>query len=275
MKTLKIFLFVFTILFGMGSCKKSKLDKDTVVDEDNSTAENLFSMVGDDADNASAEIEDEQFKTNKTEGWPTLDTCATITFTFSSDSTYISSIVIDFGDGCTNSNNGRIRKGIIRISQTGRRLDVGTIRTVTLENFYINDYRIEGTRTVTTESIDLTTGTFRFIVQVTGGRITDNEGRTFTWESTRTREVIVSTTEIRIRVLAGGTITGTNRNGRAFTGSIVETLERLSTCRWFTRGIIEMIPEDLSTRRLDFGDGTCDNKAIVTVKNKTHEITLR
>ena len=42
----------------------------------------------------------------------------------------------------------------------------------------------------------------------------------------------------------------------------------------FVSGTIEHTPSQKATRKLDFGDGTCDNKAVVTIEGKDHAIEL-
>ena len=39
-------------------------------------------------------------------------------------------------------------------------------------------------------------------------------------------------------------------------------------CKWI-QGVLEIAPEGLNTRNLDFGDGECDNAASITIGNYT------
>ena len=60
----------------------------------------------------------------------------------------------------------------------------------------------------------------------------------------------------------------------AFTTHIAEPLVKEMDCIWIVSGILEVTPEGLTTRELDFGDGACDNDATLTIGEFTTDITL-
>lgn len=295
-------MLAFALLGGMVfttfSCKKARLNKETTTDEDNSLAESSF----DDIDKTASEVAvkeegvKQRLDANASPAFTFGANCATIIHlgknndTLSTrindvltivDSTGIfdvtnfpRTIIIDFGTGCTGS-DGRVRKGIIKVSITGKFWIAGTVITHTLENYYVNDHHVEGTRSVTHSSTDV------WDVVVSGAKITDPDGKTITWQSTRTRtrtggkatpfNIFDDTYSIT------GTASGTNRDGRNFTVNITTALH-LQACNWIaeiTKGVVEIQPEDLKLRTIDFGDGTCDNEGTVTVGNKTKTFKLR
>jgi hypothetical protein len=43
-------------------------------------------------------------------------------------------------------------------------------------------------------------------------------------------------------------------------------------CPWLVSGDLEVRPEGLSSRVVDYGDGNCDSKVVVTVNGNQHEI---
>jgi len=45
-------------------------------------------------------------------------------------------------------------------------------------------------------------------------------------------------------------------------------------CKWYNSGILQITPSKGDIITIDFGNGTCDNKASMTVGTKTTEITL-
>ena len=66
-----------------------------------------------------------------------------------------------------------------------------------------------------------------------------------------------------------------NRKGVARASTITTNLRREYACRYIVSGVLE-ISRDGIKATLDFGDGTCDNKATVTDANgKTKEISLK
>jgi hypothetical protein len=60
-------------------------------------------------------------------------------------------VTIDYGEGCTVIINGEeyTRKGMIKITVTERWFIEGASRTTTFIDFYMNDVKVEGTRTLT------------------------------------------------------------------------------------------------------------------------------
>lgn len=74
-----------------------------------------------------------------------------------------------------------------------------------------------------------------------------------------------------------GSADGINTDGRAFDVDITTTL-RVQWCEPYievTQGIVEIQPEDLKLRTVDFGDGTCDNEATAAIGNKSYTYKLR
>jgi len=204
--------------------------------------------------------------------------CATVTH-----DTVAQNIVIDFGTTNCLCNDGRNRRGKILVSYTGGKYkDVGSVKTITFDNFYRNDNKIEGTRVVTNKGKnDL--NNYHWEVKETNMKVTKTDGKTHTWNSARDREILAgydtklfSDDEYRLT----GTSAGVNQNGINYTATIITPLHRLLSCRWIDKGVIEFENEKGAKRTLDFGDGACDNIAMVTVtttkgKTKTKEITLR
>jgi len=67
---------------------------------------------------------------------------------------------------------------------------------------------------------------------------------------------------------------GINRNGRNFTVTITKAL-RAEFCGWnpeITAGTVELQPEDLKKRVVDFGSGDCDRTYSVTIGKREYEV---
>ena len=65
------------------------------------------------------------------------------------------------------------------------------------------------------------------------------------------------------------------RSGNTFDIDITSALRVQLDCIWITEGVLSLKPEDYDARTLDYGDGTCDNKALLSTNRKDVEITLR
>lgn len=253
------------------SCKKAKLNKETTTTEDNSTSEDVWTTVFTTIDVEVTNQEDLSFKTGKTN--KNNAACPTIDVIYNNDSMYLKTITIDYGTaGCTGV-DGRLRKGIINITQTGRYRIPGTKTTATLVDFYIDEFKVEGSKSINFESAGI------FTIHVSNSKITDGNGLVTQWESVRTFEKIAGSNTPLIFCddiwEITGNANGVNRDGRSYTVDIITPLQKDVCCKWIAKGVIEITPEDLKTRRIDFGDGSCDASAILTIGKKTHDITLR
>lgn len=186
-------------------------------------------------------------------------------------------IIIDFGDGCE-GRRGRSRSGQIIITFDGDRETVGSFRSMTFENYFVDSMQIEGTRTHTILDID-ENGNKTISSKTEGGRITFSDG-TFAKrdaETVRFRfrgeslEDSYSTLE--------GSASGINADGLEYSMSIDNTIIIQGACiasgtgfvpvsgvKSFTNGESQMI--------IDYGDGTCDNIATVNTDGVSEEIEL-
>ncbi|KPK88105.1 MAG: hypothetical protein AMS27_00730 [Bacteroides sp. SM23_62_1] len=206
------------------------------------------------------------------------DTCPII-YVDHNDSVYWPKIVtIDFGtDGCEGP-FGVTRKGKIIVTITDRYLKEGSVRTITFNNFYVNEFKIEGTKSVTNEGLNKD-GLMYFTVELTGGKIITPTGKEITREFSHTRTWIEGQLTPRWRwddkYLIEGEATGVNRFGKTYTRTITNPLLFETACRWITSGTIEIQPEDHPLITLDYGNGECDDLATITVNGETKEIKLK
>lgn len=258
---------VFTVLmigFAFAACRFDKNDdkvdegfteKILFTSEDQSTAENYFQDAEDQEDLA-IETRD---------GGGTFAGCPTVTVE-PDDATFPRTITIDFGGGCEGP-NGRIRKGKIIVTQSDAIWVEGSVRTATFDDFFIDDAQLEGVRTIVNEGADAN-GNLTFSRTVVDGKITFPNGTSTTWESnyqlTQTEggqtPLILSDNVFEVT----GSANGVNRNGQAFTATIDEPLVKNKLCPWVSEGLITLTI-DSKTLSLNYGSGTCDNKATLTL----------
>jgi len=202
-----------------------------------------------------------------------LSSCATI----SVDSISVPHVMtIDFGSTNCMGNDGRNRRGKIIVTYSGDDFRAqGHTRTITFDEFYVNDNQVTGTKKITNMGKNGEGHTY-FNIETNGsmvtekGTITHNSNRVRTWisgEDTEAREDdVFSITGSGSRMLD---------NGKSFTMEIVSPIIRANDCKWIKSGVIKMTGPDNKERSIDFGNGDCDNKATVSFKGKTKEITLR
>ncbi len=180
-------------------------------------------------------------------------------------------MLIDFGPVNCTAANGRTRRGQIMVTFTGGYRDPGTVITITPQDYYVNDHHVQGVKTVTNmgENPD---GDLFFAIQV-DGTVTASDGSwTAEHHATRTRTWIEGEDTMNPYddvYLITGTGNGVNRNGLPYTLTITSALRVEIGCPWIVSGALEITPNGLATRHVDFGTGSCDDLVSVTVNGST------
>lgn len=265
-----------TIGIAFSSCRRDKNDedKDTSSAADNALAEGTYNDVVNIADQASTGSLSSYMTTENSSGERSLlSTCATVTIdTVATPHT----ITVDFGSSNCLCSDGRYRRGIINISFSGRYRDAGSTHTITFTNYYVNDNKVMGTKTVVNNGPN-SSGNLTYSITVNGQIVKASGGGTITWNSTRTREWIVgeSTPAWNDDVyLITGSASGTSAGGTSFTLNITSALRKEIGCRHFVSGSFALTPSGKAVRYVDYGSGGCDNSATVTINGNTYNITL-
>ena len=201
-----------------------------------------------------------------------LPDCVTITTVVTSTS---KEKTIDFGEGCELP-NGNVLSGIIYLSYL-KDMDLATkTLSMSLENFTFNGVAVEGSASIVrTRSND--SGNSQSDAEASfSGNWPDGTSANFT--ANRTREWIEGYGSgywaDNVFLISGkGTYTG--KMGNVFMKETIVPLRRELACRFIVSGILEISRND-ATASLDFGDGTCDAKGILTHPNgESEEIFLR
>lgn len=115
-------------------------------------------------------------------------------------------------------------------------------------------------------------------------KLTDTNGDVFQWKSTRTRtwikgsSTLLTLTDDEYSITGGAE--GLSRSGRPFTVSILTPLLINMDCLLSgiyhpVSGVVAITPQNITTRELNYGAGSCDKLATVTVGSYSRDITLR
>ncbi|MFP5471312.1 MAG: hypothetical protein ACLGGV_06925 [Bacteroidia bacterium] len=272
----KILVVSILALVLATSCAKRKANKETTDFEDNSLAEVGFNDALKVAESAMADS-----SLNKSTSYfkSVFGACATVTINPpAGTTTFPKTITVDFGNGGCVDTYDIERKGKVIVTLTDKYRNTGSVTTLTTENFYVEGYKIEGTKTVTNKGTNAA-GNLEYSVEITNGKITYPDGDVTTMESSRVREWIEGESTplnpFDDVYSITGTAEGVNRDGRAYTLTVTSALRVQLNCRWITKGTMEIQPEDLKLRTVDFGDGSCDNDATVNIGKKTYPIEMK
>ncbi len=194
----------------------------------------------------------------------------TVVTTFSGDTVIHTITFVDFVN--PNSQYERVKNGTMKIKVIGRPYMETFWRQITFVDFTVNDHQVEGVKLIEK------TGTYQFTITLTDGKITFTDETTYTREFERTRTWVagfetpyhVWDDEFEIE----GQAWGVNRREQEYTHTITNPLLVRRNCRWIVQGTIEMaVANNLAI--LDYGDGTCDRLATLTVNGETWTIRLR
>ncbi len=185
-------------------------------------------------------------------------------------------ITIDYGTEGITGKRGNVFKGKIIIRVSNFMLIKGSSRNYTFENFSVNDNQVKGTKSVTYNGE--TNGNKNWTVVVSDTIVKATDSKMIVSNSTRIRTRISDNDTPAIfyddKYSIEGSATGINAHGVAYTMTITKPLVIDGVWPVFVEGTMLLTSEKRSVIT-DFGDGTRDMKATVTVNGVTKTITLR
>lgn len=258
----------FILFLGMSSCKK---------DNNLSEFETTFDLagkqaIGDELTADANEIMDEAIESQGLSGArePLVSngtsSCATITVT---PGAFPKTITLDFGTtGCSSGIRPVVRRGIIRIVISDSIRRPGSTAVMTFDNYYVNNYKKEGTITWTNTS---TPGVRRWNRVVANGQITNPQGATWTHNSNKTITQVAGLNTPRVLIDDAFTIEGsgtvTNPAGNTRTVTILTPLHKQVSCAHIDAGTKRHDgPNHYAV--IDFGNGVCDNQATISINGQ-------
>lgn len=207
-------------------------------------------------------------------GRPDSVRCFTVTVNPVTIGVFPKTVTIDFGAGCLGK-DGKVRKGKIITVFTGRMVVPGSKATTTFDGYKVDSLSITGSHEVVNNS---TSSTPSFTTRVVAGKLTWDSGRWVKWSNTRTVTQLEGNgtplwpLDDIFSITGAGQ--GENSKGRTWSHEVIEPLIKKFTCRWISKGIIR-VTHNGKTGTLDYGNGDCDNQAVLTVNGNTKVITLR
>ena len=199
-------------------------------------------------------------------------TCRTVTVS-PSGNVFPKTVTIDYGTGC--DDGGKLKKGKIIAVFSGRFKQAGTTINISFDNFYINGDKIEGTKSIVNNGPNAA-GNYSFTVTINNSRIratglisTLTAVKTITWiENSNT-----SPTDDEFSM--SGSLSATSAGGKTYSYTTLEPLVKKVACLYISSGKLLINITGRPQLTLDYGTGTCDNKASLSANGKTKEITLR
>ena len=269
--------FAIVIVF---SCKKKEEEappKDSfLAAQENALAQNLYDDVFKQVDNSSRTVDDSCDGTKSNHGL--LSNCATVTISPFDAVTWPKTVTVDFGTTNCMGNDYRYRRGKLIYTVSSWYRDSGCTIVVTPQNFYINDNKVEGTKTIVNNGRD-NDGYLVYLVTVNNALITKTDGNTFTWNTSRQHKWVSGETTIINPwddvYMISGTANGVASDGGPFSIVINTPLDVAVNCRWIRSGILTLSTDQFPNGIVvDYGTGDCDAYATATIEGQTYNFVM-
>jgi len=264
------------------SCKKDNstsgvLDQTSInLADDDAVTDVVYEDVYNTADNATIILDQIGKSLDLNTEIVAVDSCPVITITRPTADLWPKIVTVDYGTSCTGINDN-VRSGKIVIEVTGPRLQLGSKRTVTFVNYYYNGIKVEGTKVL--ENMGYNSNQNLVIsVKLTDGKLTLPDGTTIERTIDHQRELIAGLLTKNIwddECLITGTSAGKNIEGVAYANTITTALHWTRACRFLVSGVVNIQRDGKDPVQLDYGNGDCDSKAIVTKDGVSKEILLK
>jgi hypothetical protein len=202
--------------------------------------------------------------------------CATVSLQTTAGS-FPDTLIVDFGAGCTSSGDGIARSGSITYIFSGKLSTTGTVISATFNNYTVAGYQLGGTYTLTNTT---TSSTLSLTSAVADGTITYPNDSSYSFSGTKTVTLASGTppdiSTFVFNVTGGYTISNSN-TGESLAVTVTTPLEKKESCKYVDAGVAAFVYTKGSldiAGTLNYGDGTCDNSAVVTIGAATKTITL-
>lgn len=187
-------------------------------------------------------------------------------------------IVVDYGAENMMCSDMRERRGIINIVASDFYQNPGCTLTITFEEFYQENHKIEGTKTIINQG-ENSEENLVYDVIVENGKITTPDNVSFYFDQNTQREWKEGSETINpwddVYDITGSQ-EGISSDSVNYTLTIDDNhpLNVLIGCRWIRAGILAIDIEDIPTITLDYGAGVCDNAATVTISGNEYYINM-
>ena len=189
-----------------------------------------------------------------------------------SEGGYPKTITLDYGDS-TVLHSGKVLSGVIVIEISGPRGSEDYTRLVTYTDFGVDSLLINGTSQVTFDREEDVFRTFTSDITFTlADESTIHRTSVREWEWIEGLDTEMEQTDDVIQIT--GYTNAETSGGDVYVKEITEPLIRVRDCRFIVQGVVDITLNGELISSLDYGDGECDNIAILTKDGETYEINL-
>ncbi|MFN8252311.1 MAG: hypothetical protein U0V75_10550 [Ferruginibacter sp.] len=205
---------------------------------------------------------------------PSTQRCFTVTVVPNIPGVFPKTVTIDFGTGCL-GRDGKYRKGKIVSIFTNKMRVPGAKVSTSFVGYHVDSFHIEGTHITENTSTSNMQG---LKIKVLDAQITNTiSGRWRKWNSVKDVLQIEGNGTPNFplddvyKITGNGA--GSNAAGNTWSSLVVDPLIKKFTCPWLVKGTVRLTRNSRQAL-LDYGNGTCDNLAILYINGVGHVITL-
>jgi len=184
-------------------------------------------------------------------------------------------LTIDFGTTCTGK-DGKIRSGKIIVTSVSF-TTFPSVRNKTFENYMVDGKKIQGSivKTIAKDQVNnIRTATIKENITIT---FPGTEGTaTRVANLTRQYQRGVIATPADNKIVSWGTVDFTRVSGVKITKTVTEAKPLVYSvpCHHIVSGVVTIVTSANGSWSIDYGNGDCDNVAILTNGDKTKEIKI-
>lgn len=263
----KVYLAALALGLTLYGCKKEEEEQEdygvtTVVEH--SMAESSFSDVSTVVNSIGIDEEGVE-KTSDSSG------CALVTVS-TAPGQFPKVVTIDYGQSCTDF-DGRVKSGQMILTYSNSWLSDTCYANVEMINYHIDGVKYEGSialqRVSSPNKVEVTTN-------VSNGKVHTESG-VVTYETVKTTEWVAGVgtlTKDDDIIKIYGSSNGVGSDGLNYASVVIQPMYKELSCGYISGGIVDVAPEGKLTRSTNYGDRTCDDKATVTIGDRSFEITL-
>ena len=275
LKSLKVVFAVFFIFLAINSCRKAEylatLDEVVLSQQETQTDEVLsdVDIIADEAVTLNANL----LKSASLDNSLYLSSCTVVTLnTQSSPQT----LTLDFGTGCTGK-DGKVRSGKIIVTSVAFNT-YPSVRMKTFDNYAVDGKSVSGSiaKTILKDNVNnIRTASIQEDITIT---LPNSEG-TAHRVADFTRQYQLNTLGVQDdnKIVSWGTFAFTRASGVKVTKTVqaANPVVFSGACHHIVSGLVSFVTSTNHSWTIDFGDGTCDDKATLTIGGKSKEITIR
>jgi hypothetical protein len=195
--------------------------------------------------------------------------CRTVTVDHPDSSSFPKVITVDYGDSCTYvfRDDTITLSGKMIITLTDHWFKKDAQLMVTFDNFYFNDNKIEGTRTITNMGLNEKLH-FKLGIKLQGGKVTFADGSYMTREADHVREWAYHPGFYNDTLFITGTASGINALGQNYSRVITSPLV-LVHCQEYVHqwvivgGTVDVTNSATGTTTIDYSAEGCDGTVLI------------